>query len=213
VTSDDEKALIALLIAAYLLSKEDTKAMASAIETARIDSAKASYQQSSDTVGADTDWEPDDDLAKEIKDLSEQDAEGIADTYEAELSNQAEAFVTGWVGDHDSLDGCEDAARIALVAWALSRAAWKSEQIANYSCGAGANVGVDQWILDLLDEDFDLPDDISVDDIELTVLPEESSSDECEEYAGEVFDIDEYDSIPDFPIHSNCIHRKVVQLK
>jgi len=210
VTSD-EKALIALLIAAFLLSKADIKDMAAAILVGRVASMKASYAQASDTVGADTDWEPDSDLQSTAKDESEQDAEGIAATYESELSNQAEAFVVGWMSSHENLDGCEAAARKELASWATTRSAWKSEQIADYTCGSGANGGIDQWILDLIDEDIELPEDISVNDIEVEIQPDDAVCDECKEIAGERFDIDE--DLPELPSHANCPHRKVIVMK
>jgi hypothetical protein len=210
--TSDEKALIALLVAAFLLSKADIAAMTALIITGRTDSAKASYQQSSDTVGASTDWEPDSDLQGDIKDSSEQDAESIASTYKSELEAVATAFVAGWMSNHDSLDGCEGAARTELATWATTRAAWKSEQIANYTCGAGANAGIDQWILDLIDEDIELPDGVTLDDIEVEIQPDEAVCDACKEIAGKRFDFDEADDI-ELPSHSNCPHRKVIVMK
>jgi len=211
--TSDEKALIALLVAAFLLSKSEVASMTTLIFTARMDSAKASYAQASDTVGASTDWEPSDDLQGQLKDTSEQDAESIAATYEADLESVATGFAESWMLDHESLDGCEVAARSELSTWATDRATWKSEQISGYTCGSGANTGTNEWIDDLLDEDIDLPEGLSVDDVEVTVLPEESSSDICKEYAGQSFDIDEIDEIIDLPAHLGCIHRKVIQMK
>jgi len=212
--TNKEKALIALLVAAFLLSKADIKAMASLIFTARIASMKAAYSQASSTVGiSDEEWEPPSDLREMAEDVSEQDADSIADTYKKDLEAVATAFVVAWMLDHESLDGCEPAARKEIAVWAIARAEWKSKQIANFTCGSGYNDGTDMWIGDFVDGDLDLPDGVSEDDVEVTVLPEESSNDICSAYAGETFDIDEYDSIPDFPIHSNCPHRKVIQLK
>lgn len=209
-----EKALIALLILAFMLSKADIKAMASLILTARIASMKAAYSQANDVVGIDgDDWEPDAELQSMAKSASEQDAESIASTYKDDLEAVATAFVLAWMLDHESLDGCEAAARKEIAVWAIARAEWKSVQIADYTCGSGANDGTDMWIGDFLDGDLDLPDGVSEDDVEITVLPEESSNDLCSEYAGKTFDINEYDDIPDFPIHTGCPHRKVVQLK
>lgn len=211
MASADEQALIALLIAAFLLSQNEIEAMTSAIIVARIASARASYARASDTAGVDgSDWEPSDDLTQEIGDTSEQDAEGIAATYRDDLGIVVAGFVTSWLGTHDTLDGCEAAARHEVATWATDRAAWKSEQIANYTGGSGANSGTNQWVDDLSDGEFD---GVNPDDVEITVLPEESSNDLCREYAGEVFEMSEYDTIPDFPIHGGCPHRKVVQMK
>jgi hypothetical protein len=207
-----EKALIALLVAAFLLSKADTKAMASLIFTARIASMKAAYSQASSTVGIDdTGWEPDAELQSMAEDVSQQDADSIASTYKDDLEAVATAFVVAWMLDHESLDGCEAAACKEISVWAAARAEWKSKQIADYTCGSGANDGTNMWIGDFLDGDLDLPDGVSEDDVEIEVQPEESSSDFCKNYAGQRFSLD--DDVPDFPAHSNCIHRKVIVLK
>ncbi len=212
--TSDEKALIAVLVAAFLLSSKDIKDMAVAIFVGRVASMKAAYAQASDTVGIDGSlWVVPDDLQSEISDTSEQDAEGIAATYKDDLESVASAFVVGWMTNHDSLDGCEEAARQSLSTWALQRSSWKSEQIANYTCSNGASLGIDQWASDLVDGDIDLPEGLSADDVEVTVLPEESSNDICKEYAGQSFDVDEIDDIPDFPAHPSCQHRKVIQMK
>lgn len=208
-----EKALIALLILAFMLSKADIKAMAALILTARIASMKAAYSQANGAVGIDDDgWEPDAELQSMAKSASEQDAESIAGTYKDDLEAVATAFVVAWMLDHESLDGCEAAARKEIAVWAIARAEWKSVQIADYTCGSGANDGTDMWIGDFLDGDLDLPDGVSEDDVEVEIQPPESSSDFCKNYAGQRFSLDD-DSIPDFPAHIGCIHRKTIVLK
>lgn len=210
--NDKQKAaLIALLIAAFLLTDSDIAAMATLITTARLDSAKVSYAQASDTTGVDgSDWEPSDEVQQTIQDVSTQDAESIAATYEDDLTSVTTRFVDAWLIDHDTLDGCEDATRKELAEWVADRTTWKSEQIANYTCSSGANTGTDEWLDDLDEGGFG---GLNPDDLEVTVLPEESSNDLCADYAGKVFGIDEVDTIPSFPIHSNCPHRIVIQLK
>lgn len=206
MSSTDEQALIALLITAFLLSQKEIEAMTSAIIVARIASARASYARASDTAGVDgSDWEPSDDMQQEINDTSEQDAEGIAATYRDDLSIVVAGFVTSWLEGHDTLDGCEAAARHEIAMWATDRAAWKSEQIANYTGGSGANSGTNQWVDDLSDGEFD---GVNPDDYEIEVQPAESSGDICKEYAGQRFALD--DDIIEFPAHANCPHRKVV---
>lgn len=209
-----EKALIALLILAFMLSKADIKAMASLILTARIASMKAAYSQANDVVGIDgDDWEPDAELQSMAKNASEQDAESIAGTYKDDLEAVATAFVVAWMLDHESLDGCEAAARKEIAVWAIARAEWKSKQIADYTCGSGANDGTDLWIGDVQDGKRKLTDGVTIDDIEIEVVPSESSSDECKEWAGKRFSLSEALSVPTFPAHIGCIHRKIIVLK
>lgn len=210
----DEKALIALLVAAFLLSSKEIAAMATLISVARIDSAKASYAAASDTAGVSgEDWEPDKEFQDMANEVSEKDAQSISDTYKADLESVAAAFVAGWLLDHETLDGCEAKARESLSIWTKQRAEWKSEQIAKWTCGSGASDGTDLWLGDLIDGEFDLPEGLSADDVEVTVLPETATCSRCLEYAGESFDIDEIDDIPEFPLHTGCDHRKVVQMK
>lgn len=208
-----EKALIALLILAFLLSKADIKAMASLIFTARIASMKAAYSQASDTVGiSDEDWEPPSDLRRMAEDVSQQDTDSIASTYKDDLEAVATAFVAAWMLDHETLDGCEAAARIEISVWAIARAEWKSVQIADYTCGSGANDGTDLWIGDCLDGDLDLPDGVSEDDVEVEIQPEDAVCKECKEYAGQRFSLEDADDI-ELPAHANCPHHKIIVLK
>jgi len=209
--TSDEKALIALLVAAFILKKSDTKALATLILAGRIAAMKAAYNQASSVIGASTDWAPDAELTKMAEKASEKDAESITVTYGSDLESVATGFVESWMIDHETLDGCEAAAKAELASWATTRAEWKSEQITGYTCGSGANDGVDLWIGDVVDGDFDIPDDISLDDIQVEIQPSESSKDECEDYAGNRYDFDE--DLPDFPMHENCPHRKVIVYK
>lgn len=209
-----EKALIALLVLAFLLSKADINAMAALILTARIASMKAAYNQASNTIGIDdSNWEPPDELQSMAKSASEQDAESIASTYKDDLEAVATAFVVAWMLDHESLDGCEAAALEALAEWAIARAEWKSKQIADYTCSSGANDGTEMWIGDVQDGKRKLPDHVSIDDIEIEVQPATSSSDDCKSYAGKRFSLSEALSLPGMPMHPHCIHRKIIVLK
>jgi hypothetical protein len=208
-----EKALIALLVAAFLLSNAEIKAMASLILTARIASMKAAYSQASNTVGIDdSNWEPPSDLRKMAEDVSKQDADSIANTYKDDLEAVTTAFVVAWMIDHESLDGCEAAARKEISVWAIARAEWKSKQIADYTCGSGANDGTDMWIGDFLDGDLDLPDGITEDDVEIEIQPEEAVCKECKEYAGQRFSLEDADDI-ELPAHPACPHHKVIAMK
>lgn len=211
MSKDDDKqkaALIALLIVAFLLTDNDIAAMATLITSARLDSAKASYAQASDTTGVDgNDWEPSKDVLQAIQDTSEQDAQSIAATYEEDLTSVTTSFVDSWVANNDTLDGCEDAARKTIAAWATDRTKWKSEQIANYTCSSGADTGTNEWLDDLDEGGFG---GLNPDDWEIEIQPSESSSDFCKDWAGKRFPLSERENIIAFPAHSNCIHRKVL---
>jgi hypothetical protein len=207
----DEQDLITQLTADFSLSESEITSMTTALSTARLTSAKASYRKASDTAGFDgRSWTPPDEMIEELQARSEQEVKGIIVTYQADLESEVSSFVDTWLQAHDTLDGCEEAARKEIAVWAGKRAAWKGEQISRYTCGSGADSGTNAWMDDLVGGEFE---DVNPDDIEITVLPEEASNDICREYAGETFGVDDYDTIPSLPAHANCEHRVVVQMK
>lgn len=207
----DKSTLISQLTSGFSLSDAEIEQMNSALLAARTVSAKASYRKASDTVGIDgRNWKPSEELQQQLKNTSEKEVEGIVGTYQSDLEKQVTNFVDAWLKEHETLDGCEEACRKEIALWASERAAWKSEQIGNYAASSGADSGTNAWIDDLVGDEFE---GVNPDDVEVIVLPETSSSDICEEYAGKTFSIDDYDTIISFPVHPYCDHRVVVQMK
>jgi 2'-5' RNA ligase len=84
-------------------------------------------------------------------------------------------------------------------AWLDRYVAWKAEQIANATIGAGANEGSMEAIREMLEK--------AVEGIRVRVVPGESSSDVCQAYAGKDYGVEEYLALDiRFPVHPSCIH-------
>jgi 2'-5' RNA ligase len=90
-----------------------------------------------------------------------------------------------------------------ISGWIDRYSAYKSEQIANVAWGTGAHEGTRAAIADILDAPSDVVDTAQ---IRVRVVPSESSSDFCKEWAGQSVPIDEADTLPYFPAHPGCIH-------
>jgi hypothetical protein len=216
----ERAALIAAITAAYLLTPSEQKALAEALYAGRLAAAIASYRQAAAAVGADVpdDYEPDDVCLEDLATAATTHARSIAHTYQRDMEMAALLFLRAWEQQHgDTLDTARagPALRQHLGQWADERADWKSEQIARAETGAGADAGVDQFIADLRRgtavDSTGQPIDSS--GAVVAILPDYSSPDGvCSDYAGNVYALEAYDSLPDFPAHPNCIHEKVILL-
>lgn len=133
-------------------------------------------------------------------------AESIAETYEGLLRSRLEqmqentpheAISDMWGGISGFFQQVGD--------WFANFLGWKCEQIADDTISEGENDGTEDFVGDTIKSG----DDYSM--LKVQVLPEESSSDFCAEYAGRIFPFDAVGSeCPEFPAHSRCIHSLVV---
>lgn len=162
------------------------------------------YQSAADAIGIDAgDWESPDALLKQMATESKANGTSIVETYNTDLRSAAERLSEKYQGD---------ALKSELQTWADDRAAWKSATVANYEANRGYDAGIDWFVGDITAGDLTLPDGVTTDMISITVLPSESSMDECAEYAGETFTLDEASDLPSFPLHPSCPHYKEVQI-
>lgn len=206
-------ALLALLLAAYLLTADDISTLAAAIAVGYLASMQAAYREAAGTVGSDDTWTPDEQQQEQAQAWARNQAQGIADTYNADLQAAIVLFLDAWTKEQGSLDGAQRAAPAALGAWSKSRAQWKGQQISNYSCGSGADAGTSAFLVDLENGmliDTETGEVVEIGDYAIGCLPEESSSDICKTVAGQMFDISERDSLPDMPNHPSCPHEYVI---
>lgn len=211
----DYAALLALLLAAYMLSAGDVRTMSAALATGYLVSMQAAYQEAASTVGSSDgqNWTPSQDDQQTAQTWAEAQAAGIAATYASDLKGAITTFLDTWQKEKGNLQGAQQAATTILGQWAQKRAAWKSQQVSNYSCGSGGQAGTDAFLVDLEGGyliDTETGEAIAIGDYAIAVLPETSSNDLCRDFAGYLFDISEDDAIPDFPIHGNCPHEKVL---
>lgn len=211
----DAEALAVAVAAAFLLTDAEVAAISAAILTARLAAWKATYAAAAKTAGATLpDGGPTPSAAQERTQQRESDAAAasIAATYARDLAAHAATFTQDWLKSHDgSLDGAEGALRSDLAAYSATRADGKGEQVAQYETGVGGNDGTQAAIDDLDSGDLPVYDDegqllsdlLSM--LYVAILPDDSSPDECMEYAGNCYSFDDAPSL-DFPLHPNCIH-------
>lgn len=119
-------------------------------------------------------------IASIVSTLQDSLSNFLADLSSADIATQTEQFLTDY-------------------------AEWKAPQVANYTWGSGMDIGTGQAISDILGAD-DLPG-IELINMRARVLPEESSSDACKEYAGHDWTLEEYQALGvSWPAHPGCPH-------
>lgn len=201
--------------AAFLLTDDEVTRLSAVILTARLASWTATYAAAAKTAGATLpDAGPAPSASQERIQQREADAAAasIAATYAHDLASRAAQFTQDWLTSHDgSLDGAERALCGDLAAYSETRADGKADQVATYETGVGGNDGTHAAMDDL--ESGDLTDEngdpFSAENIAalfyVAILPEDSSSDFCADYAGNIYAYDDAPAI-DFPAHPGCIH-------
>lgn len=129
---------------------------------------------------------------------------GIFETFAQQLGN----FIKWLPQDIE-----EASAKQQISDWFDRYAGYKAPQIANVTVGAGTNEGTKQAIHDMLDAGLGqpitsppLPDQPKLPNIRIRVVPGDSSSDFCKDYAGNDYSLGEALSLPSFPAHPGCIH-------
>jgi hypothetical protein len=159
-------------------------------------------------------WQPSDkDQAKALQWATTQ-VESIADTYLSTIRSLASTLTAestvqdGQPLEEGLLGGLINAAAVAKgVAGGIKAfVEWKAPQIANVTTSSGANDGTSQWIEDALAEAGDEDESSDLNGVRVRVVPSNSSSDECADYAGNTYSLEDSVDLPDFPVHPNCIH-------
>lgn len=202
--------LLVLILAAYVLSQQDQDALRDAIVAAMLASMLTAYNRWAVLTGAVSALQPDRQM---IEQQAQEHADSIAATYTRELGNATETYLQAWQKANGSLDGVEGPLAQMLSDWSDARMQFKAVQIAGYETGFGANMGTAQFVQDLLTGaliDTTTGEVLSPDEYGIGVVPGESSSDLCKDYAGRLFGLDEIDDIPAFPIHANCRHERII---
>lgn len=191
---------------AYAFTDDDKAALTSLLSAAYLHAKQAAYQRAHTTAGHRVSlpvWRPGDADATAAHDWASERANGIADTYESLLRSQLEqmgddetqeALGNVWQGVKGIMKRVAD--------WVASFLPWKTEQIAQDTVNEGDNDGTEQFIQDVKASGTDYSK------LRVRVLPETSSSDYCQDYAGRDFAFDDIgtDACPAFPSHSNCVH-------
>lgn len=194
---------------AFALTHADVTTLTHALKEARIQVMRATYQRCAQVAGVKVTWEQSASLLHRIETTSAQDAKSIAATYRSELERFIEAELAaelaaekGWkqggIGDLLS----------RITGWIKDRLGWKSQQIVDNTSGEAANDGVEEFLDDVDAGDIKVGD--TAGSLWVGVVPDHSSSDFCQEYAGYMYPLEEADDIPSFPMHANCPHSKIL---
>jgi 2'-5' RNA ligase len=188
---------LATALTAYLLSDQDKESLAQKLAEVNLAARLFAYTRDMEAVG----------LAGRHAALTPMDllswgynqVDSIAKTLQEQLAHFLAA------------SGAEDTPDVAAEVgpWIDRYSAWKAPQIANNTWGSGANNGSNAAIEDMLDAatDPNEPGLISTDNIRIRVVPGESSSDYCADYAGHDYSVSDYLALGMvFPAHPGCIH-------
>jgi hypothetical protein len=210
-SNGDAEALAVGIVAGFLLSDAAIAAMAGYIAEARLQSLTAAYTSAASDLSADvpSDWQPPSDVAAQMHDEAQTSADGIAQTYQHDITAAAVAFLLAWQHDHDgSLSGARTALTDFLSGWAKSRAAWKAQQVAMAETNQAAQAGIDELVQGILDGSITDGEGNAYDPAQLgvMVIPSEAAEPFCAEYAGNVYRMDDYDAVDLFPAHVSCPH-------
>lgn len=200
--------------AGYALTDDDRHSLRAALKAALLASMIATYKQAGAAlrVAGLSGWQPPAEAEQALEQVAERDATSIAETFAANVATQVGAYLeeaqAAGLAALEAIGGLVQSVRV----WLREHLAWKRPQIVQATTGAGIDAGTETFADDYTDGDLDLGDDIDPACVEVAVLPEDAAThDICEEYAGNTYPIEDYQLIPDFPVHPNCPHMKIVQ--
>src|SRR5579859_6649523 len=205
LTAEERGRVLDSLLAAFTLNDDDIEQLTQDITDATVTSYRAAYADAADMLAAEYDEE--DAEPEDEEDDAEDGADHVAATYHSDLFNQvnnALGLLPPGIGEHEA----EQTVASSTAAWAAGRAEWKATQIAQHETATAASDGTSAAVSDVLDGEIVTEADLT--SYYVTVIHDGSSADDCADWAGFVFPLDTYFDVPDFPIHYNCVHEKVV---
>lgn len=191
------------LLAAYSWTRTDIERLAHLLAGAHVAAIQRAANRTRQTMGASSTWEPDKEMRRQAQATFTKVAAGIAATFQDLLKH----FLL-----RESFASVKEAVA-GIASWLQTLLKWKVKQVVNGTVAPGTDKGTslvvaDALAGDLVDEETGEVIDASV--YAFTVLPEESSKDICSLYAGNTYQLDEWDDVPPFPIHLLCPHERVV---
>lgn len=219
-----DAALIALIVQAYAMTEQDVNTLAGHLATARLAAMQRAYRKAQHTVHAAPVWEPGERDIKRAHRLAHKAAASIAETYRTLLSHFLERVLAvekqrkglhtaAWTDLYGSVREAVRDLVGKVKTFVSDLAGWKSKQVADYTCGQGNYDGTGVFIVDV--ESGDVIDSetgevIQGGDYAIQCLPAESSSDVCSTVAGQQFDLNEWQDLPEMPNHSSCSHEYII---
>lgn len=187
MTSTDKAHLTDLLAKAYLTAKVTAYRKAAATAAAHISLTHP--------------WTPTTKDAAKAQTWARQQVESIADTWLATVGSLI-GTLTAPPATEGLIGGLINAAALAkgVTFGVKAFVEWKAPQIATVATNSGANDGTSQFIADALEETDD------ANGVRVRVIPDASSHDECADYAGKTYSLEDSMDLPTFPLHPNCPH-------
>lgn len=199
--------------AAYTPTADDEHRLRDALKVAILGSLLATYRQAASALGVSgaAQRSPTKDVEALIETQASEAASGIVATFAANIASHVSSYLDAAAETvaemRDAISGLVSSTR----AWVRDHLGWKAPQITGATTGAGIDDGSEAFADDYLDGVLEVGDDIDPQNVEVAVVPEEASGDICSVYAGNTYPIEDYQLIPDFPVHPNCPHLKIVQ--
>jgi hypothetical protein len=192
-TEADKQELINILAKGHLLAKAQAYQRAQS-KTSHLVRLRKPWQATEAEVEKSQQW-------------ATQQVESIANTYETLLRHELERLPQERALG-DIIGGIKNVVS-AIGDWISGFLPWKTQQIADNTWSTGDNDGTDQFVDDVRDGDNaeELEDDGLL-RLQILVEPGHSSSDTCASYAGNTYNLS--DAVPNFPMHTNCIHYKTI---
>lgn len=203
--------LIDRIIASYAFKPEDKQQLANALAKGYLLAKAQAYQRAqakvAHVVHIRKPWHVSESDVARAQTWAMKQVEGIAQTYETLLRHEIESLPEERaLGD---LIGKAKQVAGAVSDWITGFLPWKTKQVADNTWSTGDNNGTEQFVNDVQDEGN--VDELASDGIlrlQIMVEPGTSSSDTCATYAGNTYSLS--DDVPNFPIHTNCIHYKTI---
>lgn len=189
---------------------------------------------------APSDWSPGKAWLTQAAEASLQTARGIAATYRDDLRRGVIAAAVAWYASHGETWPTTAQLATDAAQWAQARAKWKATQVAAVETRQASQAASDVVAQAIRTGSAALTPEAarsavkraigdaygpeaselwSLDELQMPqmalaqviVLPDISSPDDCADWAGNTYAIDEYNDIP-IPMHYNCIHEKFIVL-
>lgn len=199
------------LIAAYTFKDEEkqrlAKMLAQSYLLAKTQAYNRAVSRTMHLVQIRNPWQPTEADAEKAQEWAESQVDSIASTYMDLLSSTIEGAL---LDPQEKKDDKKDVLYYLFLvgSWFKKFLPWKTQQVANVTVSTGTHDGTEQFIQDVQNEDNvdELADDGLI-QIKVRIVPEESSSDYCKDYAGQEYSLSEYKNLEiSFPAHPNCIH-------
>lgn len=192
---------------AYTPTASEKQAFSASIVEAHIAAYRATYLQHAAAVHATNvpqNFQPDATAENDLTDDAESNADDIIVTLTNAVLDEIDDLTIDEDEWRDEVDKVHDNIRDFVTQFSL----WKALEITRAETSMGADSASGDFVDAIQSGLITLADEYEGRSVVVAVLPADSSNDICAQWAGTYTSIDNYDDVPDFPVHPNCIHVK-----